>query len=316
MSALSNAIEEYVALRRSLGFKLRGVHSAFRNFAAFAEQEGADHVTVEVALRWAQQTTGHEQSTAAARLRMVSGFARWRQATDPRTEVPPRDLLPTRYHRKHPYLYTDDQISQLVVAAHRLPSPTGLRGLTVATVVGLLAVTGMRVSEAVALNRADVDLDDGVLSIRQSKFHKSRLVAVHPSTRQVLRDYAATVDHRFPRRGTAAAFFIAEHGSRVSQWAVGYNFAKVSGQIGLRAPFRRHRYGHGPRLHDLRHRFAAQTLVAWYRAGVDVERELPRLATYLGHVHVNETYWYLEAVPKLLELATQRLLDRRTEVDA
>ena len=316
MNELSNVIEEYIALRRSLGFKLHGVARGLRNFAAFAAHERVDHVTVEGALRWALQTTGNERSTAAARLRMVTGFARWRQATDPRTEVPPPNLLPTRYHRKRPYIYTDDQISQLVVAAHRLPSPSGLRGLTVATIIGLLAVTGMRVSEAVALDRADVDLEDGILSIRQSKFRKSRLVAVHPSTRLVLTDYAATVDRLVRRRATAPAFFVSERGARFSQWAVGYGFAKVSGQIGLRAPIRGHRYGHGPRLHDLRHRFAAQTLVAWYRAGLDVERELPRLATYLGHVHVNETYWYLEAVPELLELATQRLLDRRTEVDA
>jgi integrase len=242
----------------------------------------------------------------------VRGFARWRRVTDPRTEVPPQDLLPARYRRKRPYLYSDEEVGALLQAAQHLPSPVGLRGLTYSTLFGLLVATGMRVSEAVALDREDVKLNDGILAIRRAKFHKSRLVPVHASTREVLRDYAAKRDRVLPRR-TTAAFFVSEKGTRVSQWAAGYTFVKVSGQIGLPPPIRGHRYGHGPRLHDLRHRFAARTLVDWYRSGVDVERELPRLATYLGHVHVNETYWYLEAVPELLELATQRLLGGRKE---
>jgi len=312
MSGLRGAVEEYLALRQRLGAKLRGVDSRLRTFAAFAEHERAAHVTVDLALRWAQQSTGNELATVAARLQMVRGFARWRRVTDPRTEVPPKDLLPARYHRKRPYLYSDEEVGTLLQAARHLPSSVGLRGLTYSTLFGLLVVTGMRVSEAVALDREDVNLHDGILAIRRTKFHKSRLVPVHASTREVLRDYAAKRDRALPRR-TTAAFFVSEKGTRVSQWAAGYTFVKVSGQIGLRPPIRGHRYGHGPRLHDLRHRFAARTLVDWYRSGVDVERELPRLATYLGHVHVNETYWYLEAVPELLELATQRLLGGRKE---
>ncbi len=315
MSELSSAIEEYLVLRQSLGSKLRGVDSALRNFAAFADQERLDHVTVEAALRWAQRTTGRDPATAGTRLRVVRGFARWRQVSDPRTQVPPRDLLPSRFRRKRPYFYTDDEISRLLLATRDLPSPSGLRGLTFSTVFGLLAVTGMRVSEAVTLDRADVDLGDGILTVRLTKFGKTRLVAVHESTRRVLIDYAATVDRLLPRR-TNPAFFLSERGSRVTHWATRYTFAKVSGEIGLRAPIRGSRYGHGPRLHDLRHRFAAQTLVNWYRAGSDVERELPRLATYLGHVHVNETYWYLEAMPELLMLATQRWLDGRREIES
>lgn len=314
MSALREHVEEYLALRRSLGADLRGVASGLRAFAAFAEHEGATHVTVAVALRWAQQSTGKEPATVAARLHLVRGFARWQRATEPRTEVPPPDLLPARYRRKPPHLYSDAEVDRLLQAARHLPSPAGLRGRTYATLFGLLAVTGMRVREAVALARADVDLAEGVLTIRRMKFRKARLVPVHASTRAVLADYAAHRDRLLPRRATEA-FFVAETGACVTHWIARDTFAKVSGQIGLRPPVRGHRYGHGPRLHDLRHRFAARTLVDWYRTGRDVERELPRLATYLGHVHVHETYWYLEAVPELLALATQRLLDGGKETE-
>jgi integrase len=170
----------------------------------------------------------------------------------------------------------------------------------------LLAVTGMRVSEVVALDREDVDLEEGILRIRRTKFGKSRLVAVHDSTREVLAEYARERD-RVVRRPAAAAFFLSEGGGRVMGWSARYNFAKVSREVGLRAPAADRRHGRGPRLHDLRHRFAVCTLLEWYRAGLDVEREITKLATYLGHVHANETYWYLEAVPELLELAARRL---------
>jgi len=187
-----------------------------------------------------------------------------------------------------------------------ISSTAGLKGSTFSTIFGLLAVTGLRVSEALALDREDVDLEEGVLRIRRTKFGKSRLVAVHESTRQKLADYTCKRD-RVVHRPVTAAFFLSERGGRVTEWAARYNFAKVSREVGLRAPTTCCRHGRGPRLHDMRHRFAVCTLLEWYRAGIDVEREIPKLATYLGHVHVNETYWYIEAVPELLELATRRL---------
>ena len=294
MSALRRAVEEYLTLRQRLGARLRGVASGLRAFTRFASHEGASHVTIDVALRWATLSEGSHLVTVASRLRMVRVFAQWRQAIDPRTEVPPADLVHARYRRKRPYLYSDEEVARLIRAARRLPSAGGLRGLTYATLFGLLAVTGMRVSEVVALDGADIKLDDGVLVIRRSKFRKSRLVPVHASTRKNLEDYAANRDRLLPRL-KAAAFFVSEKGTRITHWAARYTFAKVSGQIGLRPPIRGPRHGHGPRLHDLRHRFAVRTLVDWYRAGIDAERALPQLATYLGHVHVNQTYWYLEA---------------------
>ncbi|MFQ5507629.1 MAG: tyrosine-type recombinase/integrase, partial [Planctomycetota bacterium] len=161
-----------------------------------------------------------------------------------------------------------------------------------------------------ALDRCDVDLDEGILTIRRTKFGKSRIVPLHASTREVLERYAARRD-RVLRRVDTLAFFLSEHGRRITQWSTRYNFARVSQQVGLRPSASGRRHGHGPRLHDLRHRFAVRTLIEWYRKGLDVEREIPKLSTYLGHVHVNDTYWYLEAVPELLQLATERLMQQR-----
>jgi integrase/recombinase XerD len=311
MSTLRQAAEQYLQLRRDLGYKLRETGRRLEDFVAFAEREGASHVTTDLALRWAQQPAGVQPATWASRLRIVRRFALWLSAADRRTEVPPPGLLPGRYLRKRPYIYSDAEIRDLIRAAGQLSSAAGLKGRTYATIFGLLAVTGMRVSEVVALDREDVDLDEGILRIRRTKFGKSRLVAVHDSTRQVLAEYARERD-RIVRRPAAPAFFLSEGGDRVTACAARFNFAKVSREVGLRAPTAG-RHGRGPRLHDMRHRFAVCTLLRWYRAGLDVEREIPKLATYLGHVHVNETYWYLEAVPELLELAARRL-ERPQEV--
>ncbi|MBI4322004.1 MAG: tyrosine-type recombinase/integrase [Chloroflexi bacterium] len=306
MNQLRETSERYLQLRRQLGYKLRGVARLLRSFVAFAEREGADHITTDLALRWAQQPPGAQPATWASRLGVARRFAVWLSASDRRTEVPPAGLLPCRYRRKRPYLYSDAEIEGLVRAAGRLPSAAGLKGRTFSTIFGLLAVTGLRISEALALDREDVDLQEGILRIRRTKFGKSRLVAVHESTRQILADYARARDGVVHRPATPA-FFLSEGGRRMTEWAARYSFAKISREVGLREPTTNCRHGRGPRLHDMRHRFAACTLLRWYRAGIDVEREIPKLATYLGHVHVNETYWYIEAVPELLELATRRL---------
>lgn len=311
MNELSSSVEEYVAVRRALGFDLRLPAGALRHFAAFMEAEGASYITAEPALRWAMLPAQAQPATWAGRLGMVRRFAAWRRATDPRTEIPSQELLPHRYRRKSPYIYTDEEINKIVRTAAQLPSPQGLRARTYATLFQLLAVTGMRVSEAVALDRQDVDRDQGILTIRRTKFGKSRLLPVHPSTTQALSCYLKERDRLLPRSATQG-FFVSERGTRITDCSARYTFAKVSQQIGLRKEAAGH--GRGPRLHDMRHRFAARTLIGWYRAGLEVERELPKLATYLGHVHINETYWYLEAVPELLQLACERLLVEPKEV--
>ena len=311
MSELRQALEEYIAIRQRLGFTLRLATGLLRNFVSFVEANEATYITTALAVRWAKQPRDAQPATWASRLGMVRRFANWRRVTDPRTEVPPEGLLPYRYSRNPPYIYSDEEIERLIAAASDLPSSKGLRASSFATLFGLLAVTGMRVSEALMLDCEDVDLEQGILSIRRTKFGKSRFVPVHSSTREVLKRHDQLRDQVLPRAATPA-FFLSERGTRITEWSARYTFAKISQQVGLRAAAKGH--GRGPRIHDMRHRFAAHTLIAWYRAGVDVERELPKLATYLGHVHVNETYWYLEAVPELLQLATQRLMQQAKEV--
>ncbi len=312
MSELRQAMDEYLTLRRSLGFELREPETVLRCFVAFAEREGASYIATDLVLRWTRQPSRAQPATWASWVAMVRRFARWWSATDPRTEVPPEGLLPHRFRRQRPYIYSDDEIERLVRAAAQLSSANGMRALAFSTFFGLLAATGMRLSEGLALDRSDVDLDQGILTVRRAKFGKSRLVPLHASTREALESYAAQRD-RILRRVETPAFFVSEHGRRITQWSARYNFARVSQQIGLRQPVGDYRHGHGPRLHDLRHRFAVRTLIEWYRTGLDVEREIPKLATYLGHVHVNDTYWYIEAVPELLQLATERLMQQRQE---
>ena len=204
MSGLRDALNEYLGLRRSLGFKLRQATASLRNFVSFAETEAASHITVALVLRWLERSQA-QPATKADRFAMVRRFALWHSTSDPRTEVPPEGLLPHRYRRKPPYIYTDDEVEGLVEAAVRLPSPKGLRGLTYSTFFGLVAVTGLRMSEGVALDRDDVDLDDGILTIRGTKFGKTRLVPVHPSTREALQGYAEQKDRIIPR-STSSAF--------------------------------------------------------------------------------------------------------------
>jgi integrase len=311
MSSLGRALDKYLAIRRALGFELRRTEWALRRFVAFAEREGAHRVTTDLALRWATLPAHVQGSERSVRLGLVRRFAEYLRTTDPRTEVPAVDLLPSpKVRRPQPYIYSDDEILRLIRAAGALPSPTGLRAWTYATLLGLLAVTGLRHSEALALDGGDVDLAAGVLTVRRSKCRKARLVPVHTTTCEQLERYARRRDrvHRTPR---SDAFLVSERGLRLVQASVQHTFVVVSRQIGLRAPARSH--GHGPRLHDLRHRLAVTTLMRWYRAGIDVDAKLPVLATYLGHTKVSDTYWYLSAVPELMHLAMARL-DRKVRM--
>jgi len=304
---LEQALNDYLHIRRSLGYRLREPEGLLRNFVAFLQAERAPYITRQLALRWATQPAKAQPATWAERLGIIRRFAIWHSATEPRTEIPPAGLLPHRYRRKPPHIYSDEEIEKLLRRTQQLPSPKGLRARTYTTLFGLLVATGMRVNEALGLDRVDVDLKRGILHIRRTKFGKSRYVPVHPSTVEALKKYAEVRDRLFSAP-LIPAFFISEKGSRITEWIARYTFAKLSQRVGLRASAKGH--GHGPRLQDMRHRFAARTLIHWYRAGLDVERELPKLSTYLGHVHVNDTYWYLEAVPELLQLATDRLIQR------
>jgi len=305
MTSLTDALAEYLALRRSLGFKLRQTARELPRFVQFIERQQASAISTKLALEWAQEDLAASSVTHTDRLAMVRRFAAWRSAVDPRTEIPPVRLLVRRYQRPAPYIYSDEEIVKIMSAAADLPSHRGLRGLTFSTMFGLLAVTGMRIGEVVALDRDDVDLNAGILSVREGKLGKHRLVPIHPTTQQALEHYAARRDAILPGV-KLPAFFLNERRRRVSAFSAGENFVTVSRQIGLRPSATESRRGRGPRLHDLRHRFAVATLIDWYRAGADVDREIPKLATYLGHEGPTQVYWYLQAVPQLLELATER----------
>jgi len=314
MMSVRRVVQQYLTMRRSLGFKLHDMGRNLRHFVSFMEQQGASLITTDLALRWARQPQDVQPAQWAARLSSVRSFARYWSATDPQTEIPPLALLPHRYKRPIPYIYSNDEIQHLLKAAKNLPPPTGLRPWTYHCLFGLMAVTGLRISEAIGLDRQDVDLEQGLLTVRLTKFGKSRLVPLHPSTVNRLKRYVRRRDDLYPRPPTSR-FFLSNRGVPLTHWIARRTFVKLSRQIGLRKtsdlPVRCTQTGRfGPRLHDLRHRFAVTTLLHWYRTGVDVEQRLPVLSTYLGHAHVTDTYWYLSAIPELLALTKDRLEKR------
>jgi integrase/recombinase XerD len=308
MKTLRQAVNDYLIMRRGLGFKLYHVERDLRSFISFLEHEKAPRITIDLALKWATQPKDVHPSYLAQRLSAVRGFARYWSGTDPRTEVPAERLLPFANRRAQPYLYTEDEIQRLMAAAKALPPANGLRRWTYHYLFGLLAVTGLRISELIALKSSDVDLQEGILTIRGAKFGKSRLVPLHVSTRDALREYMQHRDAYLDGK-RAANFLVSGRGRPLEASNVRRTFYRLSQQIGLRRAGDRD----GPRLHDFRHRVATESLLQWYRAGKDVERLLPVLAAYLGHSNVRDTYWYLSACPELMGCAVRRL-ERRWKV--
>jgi integrase len=304
MIPLTVRLQEYVAMRRSLGYDLSFSERVLRRFAEFADAERADHITVELFLRWKKHYGSANNHTWCTRLSMVRVFASWLQGFDQRTEVPPPGLISSKQRRPRPYIYSDDQIAEIVTEAERLPSSYGLRGWTCSTLLGLIAITGLRVNEALGLDDKDVDLNEAVLTIRQAKNRKSRFVPIAPCATERLRAYRAE-RNRILGNGRAA-FFLLENGERPSDCCARYNFAQVCQRIGLRERQAFNKHGRGPRIHDLRHTFAVRTIMDWYRCGLDPDREMLKLSTYLGHIHPDHTYWYIEAIPELLQLACER----------
>ncbi len=302
MSQLRTALKDYLTIRRQLGYKLHDEGSLLPKFVRFMKQQGASFITRDLALSWAMQPKNVLPAWWAKRLSMVRGFAQYLSAGDTRTQIPPQGLLPYRYRRRSPYIYRDEQIKQLIEAAQQLPSPIGLRPYTYSTLFGLIAVTGMRMGESIRLKCEDANFKNGILTINDTKFGKSRLVPIHPSTQRALEQYECQRNQIYPNP-LDPNFFISDQGTRLTGCIARYTFVKLSRQIGLRAVSD----SHGPRLHDFRHTFAVRTILNWYRSGVDVERQIPKLATYLGHTHVSDTYWYLSAVPELMQLAAKRL---------
>ncbi|SDF83249.1 Site-specific recombinase XerD [Mucilaginibacter pineti] len=301
---LSLELERYLKIRRNLGYDLGTSERVLKQFVSFLESTGATHIRTALFLQWKMAFGKASQSTWARRLGMVRSFASWLYSLDTCHEIPPQNLIPGHYRRQQPYIYTDSQIIQIIEAAALLPSSNGLRAITYPTLFGLVSVTGLRISEVISLDDRDVDLVDGVISVRNGKNRKERLLPVTESTKNRLKEYARKRDRLLGY--SPEPFFIADTGNRLSDCIVRYNFAVTCQKIGLRAEQRFNRHGTGPRIHDLRHTFAVKVLINWYQENKDIDREMLKLVNYLGHQKVTHTYWYIEAVPELLALAARR----------
>ncbi len=300
MSDLRTELGNYLAIRRALGFKLRRAELLLADFVTYLDAERSDTISTDAAFAWASLPDKASSGWWAYRLSVVRGFARHLHAIDPAHEVPPMGLVPAKAHRATPYLYSDADIAALMAAARQLPS--ALRAATFETLVGLLAVTGLRIGEALRLDRNDVDLVGGVLRIRQTKFGKSRQVPLHPSTVEALAAYARRRDQLCLRQRDAS-FFISTAGTRLLYCSAHLAWLDLVRRSGLQPRSSECR----PRPHDLRHSFAVATVLDAYHADQDVGRRLALLATYLGHSDPAATYWYLSAAPELMHLAADRL---------
>lgn len=300
MSALAEAAADYLALRRRLGHDLADARRLLPRFVDYLDQSGASTITVAVAVTWSTAPDVDPASSVwPRRMTVARGFARHMAGIDPATEIPPVGLIPMRQRWSPPFLFAQGDVDKLMAAASstirwRLPAATH------ATLIGLLAVTGMRVGEALKLDDADLDTADGVLVVRESKFGKTRLVPIAPSTVDALAAYAALRDRLVDRR--VPAVFVSARGNRAIYACVQQTFRRLCDTTGVGADAPR-----PPRVHDLRHSFAVNTVVGWHRAGENVDARLPALSTYLGHRDPRSTYWYLSAAPELLALAAARI---------
>lgn len=300
MNPLRQALSDYLTVRRALGYKLERAEKLLTQFITYLEDRGQQHISIEATLAWATLPAGEHHYWWAYRLVVIRRFIAYVHTIDPATEVPPTNLLPGRSCRATPYLYSEEQITALLTATAILPKPH--RAATYHTLIGLLTVTGMRVGEAVALDRHDFDSRNGLLIIRKGKFGKSRELPLHPSTVDALHCYLCRRD-RPPSATNNPALFVSIAGTRLLYCGVQQTFSKLVRCAGLKPRSASCR----PRLHDLRHGFAIATLLDAYRDGGDPSTRLPLLSTYLGHIDPSSTYWYLSATPELLALVARRL---------
>jgi integrase len=301
-TSMVNLAQEYLDYRRRLGFRLCSEGKMLLAFARHADREGhRGALTTELAVGWARLPAGAAPLYQSRRLQVVRGFARYRAIFDPATEVPPEGLLGPAQRRVTPHIYSESEVSALLAAARRLRSRTGLRPQTYETLIGLISCTGLRVSEALKLSRADVDPVHATLTIRETKFRKSRLVPLHPTAIQALGAYGRFRDgcHPIPRTDVA---FASERGTPLAYSTVRITFRKLRAQLPA-PPGPEER---APRIHDLRHTFACRRLLRWYAEGADLDHAVLALSTYLGHAQVSDTYWYLTGIPELLGLAAAR----------
>ena len=297
---MARHVDDYLAIRRSFGYQLEIAGEQLHRFAAFADREAAGSpLTTILALRWAQASSTGKQTTAACRLRTLRPFSRYLKTIEPQTEVVPLKLLGPAQYRRPPHIYSDSEICALLDAAKVLKPVHGLRPRTVEAYLGLLACTGMRPAEPLRLTRGDVDLGSRIITLRQTKFSKSRIVVLHSTAARALEKYVHVREQAIPRP-SSSAFFLWNDTAAFTYGGASRAFDYLTGKLGWRD--RRPR----PRLYDFRHTFVCRQLLTWYRNGVDVHLMMPTLSTYLGHAQITHTYWYVTAIPELMEIAGAR----------
>lgn len=300
-SVFANDIDAYIKLRAALGFRSEEPAFFLKAFDGWVfERNHTGPLTQELAMGFACSNPQTSLNYRARRYEVLRHFSEYLATFDPQAPLLDRNALTRSKARIPRHIYTDQELEKILDEARHISERNPVCGLTLHTMIGLAASTGLRISEVIGLDRADVELKTGVLNIRSSKFNKSRLVPLHTTTAEVLRNYAATRDAVFPNC-KAVAFFINSRQKRFVRNTVQQLFAAVACRAGLRGP-----KGRGPTFHNLRHRFAVERLVRWYKAGIDVQGMLPVLATYMGHVHYTDTAYYLTATAELLALASER----------
>lgn len=299
-SSLSEHLADYLALRRALGYKLERAEKLLRQLIDYLEERGERTITTAHALAWASQPEQLSSSWLSHRLSTARGFAAYLQTIDPDCEIPPADLLPRGGRRATPYIYSELQITALIEAAGALATPH--RVATYRTLIGLLWCTGMRIGEAISLDRSNFDHRAGTLTVIDTKFGKSRELPLEPSVTDALVRYLRRGDRPASRD---QAMLVSTAGTRLLYCNVHLTFSGLLARAGIRARSRHRR----PRIHDLRHSFATHTILEGYRAGEDLDRRLAALSTYLGHADPARSYWYLSAAPELMGLAATRLED-------
>lgn len=300
MINLSKLLEEYLTLRHQLGFELHNAEHVLKNFVFYMKQKKKRHITVKIALEFATRDPQCSLTWQSAKIGIVRDFAAYLYIYDAKTEIPSKDLLPNKYHRRRPYIFTDEEIIRLLESCLGLLMKTPLKAQTYYAFFGLIAVTGMRISEALALSCNFVDLEQGIITIFESKFRKTRKIPIHLSTIKVLKEYSEFRDRQLKKK-TSNFFFVNEQGLKLTR-GVQNTFKKACTLAGI------HKKGNfSPRIIDLRHTFAVKTLVNCYITGINADTVIPTLAMYLGHENPKNTYWYLTATPELMGLIIDRL---------
>lgn len=302
---LSQNLQIYLNIRRKLGYDLRTSERVLRKFITFLEEKNETHITVDLFLQWKQFFGNASNSTWANRLSFVRLFASWLHTSDTDHEIPPLHLIPNCYCRKRPYIYTDAEIRSIIETASHLHSKNGLRSITYPAFFGLISVTGLRISEAISLNSKDVDLENGIITVYHGKNGNNRILPITDCTTSYLIEYSRKRDRLIGY--SPEPYFLSDEGTRLTDCSVRYNFSVICQTIGLRDKQLYHKHGLGPRVHDLRHTFAVKVMINWYKQGKSIDREILKLVIYLGHTKVKNTYWYIDAVPELLSLASKRV---------